>query len=47
MVFMAVYSLAMDTLLACFVVDETNQKASGKNYAMYAPEELQKLMDDD
>lgn len=43
---MAVYSLAMDTLLTCFVVDETNQKASGKNYAMYAPEELQKLMDD-
>ncbi len=45
MVFMSVYSLAMDSLLACFIVDETNQKDSGKNYAMYAPEELQKLMD--
>lgn len=44
MVFMSIYSLAMDTLLACFIVDETNNKAGG--HAMYAPEELQKLMDD-
>jgi len=39
MVFMSIYSLAMDTLLACFIVDETNNKADGgKGQAMYAPE---------
>ena len=26
LLFMAVYELAMDTLLVCFIVDETNQK---------------------
>ncbi len=46
MVFMSIYSLAMDSLLACFIVNEMNQKATVKNYAMYASEELQKLMDD-
>lgn len=40
MLFMAVYSLAMDTLLACFVVDESNQKAKGAKAAQYAPPEL-------
>ena len=45
MLFMSVYSLAMDTLLACFVVDETNQKAKGGKSPQYAPPELAALMD--
>lgn len=45
-VFMAVYSLAMDTLLVCFIVDETTQKETGgKGTAKYAPQELSELMD--
>jgi len=40
MVFMAVYSLAMDTLLACFIIDEANQKAKGNKVPQYAPPEL-------
>lgn len=36
--FMAVYSIAMDTLLACFIIDETNQKAKGGKAPLYAPE---------
>lgn len=43
--FMNVYELAMDTLLVCFIVDETNQKENGKNAPKYAPEELLSLMD--
>lgn len=43
---MAVYSLAMDTLLVCFIVDETTQKETGgKGTAKYAPQELSELMD--
>ena len=44
-VFMSVYELAMDTLLVCFIVDETNQKDEGKATAKHAPEELLALMD--
>lgn len=44
-VFMTVYSLAMDALLVCFIVDETNQKNSGGKSAMRAPEELAELID--
>lgn len=40
MLFMSVYSLAMDTLLACFVVDETNAKAKGDKAPKFAPPEL-------
>ena len=42
---MSVYSVAMDTLLACFIVDETNQKAKGAGKPHFAPEELAGLMD--
>jgi len=45
--FMAVYSVAMDTLLACFIIDETNQKAKGGKAPLYAPEELAELIDRD
>lgn len=45
--FMAVYSIAMDTLLACFIIDETNQKAKGGKAPLYAPEELAELIDRD
>lgn len=41
--FMSVYSVAMDTLLQCFIVDESNQKGKGK--AKWAPAELADLMD--
>lgn len=45
-IFMSVYSLAMDTLLVCFIIDETTQRASGgKGTAKYAPPELTELMD--
>lgn len=37
MFFMAVYSLAMDTLLQCFIVDETTQQQKGGKAALYAP----------
>lgn len=37
MLFMSVYELAMDTLLVCFIVDESNQKEEGKNTPKYAP----------
>lgn len=43
-VFMTVYELGMDSLLMCFIVDETNQKAKGGK-ALHAPEELAELMD--
>ncbi len=45
--FMAVYSISMDTLLACFIIDETNQKAKGGKAPLYAPEELAELIDRD
>lgn len=35
--FIAVYSVAMDTLLACFIVDETNQQSKGGKAPLYAP----------
>jgi choline transporter-like protein 2/4/5 len=35
--FMTVYSLAMDTLLACFIVDEANSKAKGGKAPQFAP----------
>lgn len=44
-VFMAVYSLAMDTLLACFIIDESNQKGKGKGMPLFAPPELAELVD--
>lgn len=37
MLFMSVYSIAMDTILQCFIVDEANQKANGAKTALYAP----------
>lgn len=36
-IFMIVYELAIDTLMVCFIVDETTQKAKGGK-ALYAPE---------
>ena len=36
--FMSVYSIAMDTLLACFIIDEMNQKGKGGKGPLYAPE---------
>ena len=41
---MGIYSIAMDTILACFIADESNQ--SGKR-ALHAPEELYELMPTD
>jgi Plasma-membrane choline transporter len=37
MLFMSVYSIAMDTILQCFIVDEANQQAKGEKTALYAP----------
>lgn len=45
MLFMSVYSIAMDTIFQCFIVDETNQKAKGGKQALYAPEELRDLIE--
>ena len=45
MFFMAIYSIAMDTILQCFIVDEANQKAKGGKGALYAPQDLADLMD--
>ena len=45
MLFMSVYTIAMDTLLQCFIVDETNAKAKGKGKPQWAPEDLADLMD--
>ena len=42
---MSVYTIAMDTLLQCFIVDETNQKAKGKGKPQWAPADLADLMD--
>ena len=41
-VFMAVYSVSMDTVLACFIIDETSNKT-----AIHSPPELVALMDSD
>ena len=47
--FMAVYTVAMDTLLVCFIVDENNNKGkgNGKKGAIHAPQDLADLMDTD
>jgi hypothetical protein len=45
MLFMAVYSIAMDTILQCFIVDETTQKEKGGKAALYAPAEIAELID--
>jgi hypothetical protein len=45
--FMAVYTVAMDTLLVCFIVDENNNKGKGKKGAIHAPQDLANLMDTD
>ena len=43
--FMSVYAVAMDALLQCFIVDESNQKGKGK--AKWAPADLADLMDNE
>jgi hypothetical protein len=45
--FMTVYSLAVDTILACFIVDEMNQAAKGSKAALYGPSELNELLPSD
>jgi len=45
--FMAIYSLAVDTILACFIVDEMNQTAKGGKAALYGPSELNALLPQD
>lgn len=47
MLFMSVYTIAMDTLLVCFIVDENNQKGKGKKGAVHAPQDLADLMETD
>ena len=44
--FMSVYTIAMDTLLVCFIVDENNNKGKGKK-AVHAPQDLADLMETD
>lgn len=44
---MSVYSLAVDTILACFIVDEMNQSAKGSKAALYGPSELNELLPSD
>jgi hypothetical protein len=39
-VFMTIYSLSMETILACFIIDESSNKR-----AKFAPPELVELMD--
>lgn len=41
---MGVYSIAVDTILACFIVDEMNQNAKGGKAALYGPSELNDLL---
>jgi len=43
--FMSVYSIAMDTILQCFIVDESNQKDKGGKGPLYAPPEIADLID--
>ena len=38
MLFMSVYSIAMDTIMQCFIVDEANEKTKGGKTAKYAPQ---------
>lgn len=45
MLFMSVYSVAMDTIFQCFIVDEANQQSKGGKTALYAPPEIQDLID--
>jgi hypothetical protein len=35
--FIYIYSIAIDTILACFIVDEMNQSAKGGKAALYGP----------
>lgn len=42
--FIFVYSIAIDTILACFIVDEMNQSAKGGKAALYGPSELNDLL---
>ena len=44
---MSVYSTSMDTIMQCFIVDEANQKSKGGKTALYAPVEIQSLIDMD
>jgi hypothetical protein len=41
---MAVYAMAMDTLLACFIIDESSAKAKGTK-PQHAPAELADVME--
>jgi len=43
-VFLSIYGLAADTILACFVVDETLQKKNNKG-ALHCPPSLEKFLD--
>ena len=45
LLFMSVYSIAMDTVMQCFIVDEANQQSKGAKTAKYAPEQIQSLID--
>ena len=47
LLFMSVYSIAMDTIMQCFIVDEANEQSKGGKTAKYAPEEIQALIDMD
>lgn len=42
--FIAIYGIAIDTILACFIVDEMNQQGKGQKKALHGPEELYELM---
>lgn len=44
LLFMAVYAMAMDTLLACFIIDESASKAKGTK-PQHAPAELADVME--
>ena len=45
--FISIYAIAIDTLLACFIVDEMNQAGKGGKKALHGPEELYELLPDD
>lgn len=42
--FIFIYSIAIDTILVCFIVDEMNQSAKGGKAALYGPSELNELL---
>lgn len=44
---MSVYSIGMDTVMQCFLVDEANEQAKGNKTAKYAPQEIQDVIDMD